>query len=158
MISKTLAKRFWAKVKKAEGDGCWEWTAAKNHKTGRGYIRVHTRERERPWEAPRAAWLLETGQDPGELSVCHTCDNPNCVRFSHLYLATNAQNLTDAAAHGLMRSGDDHPATKLTDAQVREVRARLSTGVRVGRLAREYGVSHSLISMIRSGVTRRKVA
>ncbi len=26
----TLAERFWSKVNKAAGDGCWEWTACKS--------------------------------------------------------------------------------------------------------------------------------
>lgn len=32
----SLERRFWAKVRKAPGDGCWEWTGAVNH---RGYRR-----------------------------------------------------------------------------------------------------------------------
>jgi transposase-like protein len=51
--------------------------------------------------------------------------------------------------------GDNHPCTKIWDAQVREIRLALSRGERVGDLARVYGVHKSTVSRIKHGVRRR---
>ncbi len=158
MISETLAQRFWAKVTKGQSDdSCWEWTGSTRRRDGRAYIRVHTNMSFRPWEAARAAWFLETGIEPSGVFVCHRCDNPKCVRFSHLFLGTNAQNVWDHARKMKTHRGDASSRTKIPENDVASIREALASGVRVGELAAQYGVVHSTISMIKSGRTRREV-
>lgn len=48
----------------------------------------------------RAAWMAYNGEDPGDLCVCHACDNPRCVKPSHLWLGTRADNNADRDAKG----------------------------------------------------------
>jgi 5-methylcytosine-specific restriction endonuclease McrA len=62
----------------------------------------------------------------------------------------NRQKQTD---EGELPHGETHWNVKLTDQEVREIRASSAT---VNNIARQYGVSHSLISMIRSGGRRTK--
>lgn len=83
---------FFARVKR--GAGCWEWP----NKMGNGY--GQTRRGGKFIYAHRLAYELYTGTPPGALFVCHTCDNPICVRPSHLFLGTSSDNLQDCVAKG----------------------------------------------------------
>ena len=91
---RTLAERFWSKVRKA--DGCWEWTGAA---TERGYGVLGRGERGLGNEkAHRVSWMLHHGQIPDGLWVLHRCDNPKCVRPDHLFLGTSDDNIADMHA------------------------------------------------------------
>jgi hypothetical protein len=98
-----LADRFWKMVNKdgpipahmPELGPCWLWTGATNE-GGYGEFAV---SRSRAVVASRVAWFLECGEYPKNLA-CHHCDNPPCVRFSHLYDGTYSQNNHDTARRG----------------------------------------------------------
>jgi hypothetical protein len=101
-------------------------------------------------ESARVAFLLEHGRWPTN-ECCHHCDNPSCVRPSHLFDGTHRENMSDAHAKGLASppphpSGMLHHSAKLTDHDVRSIRASCDAG-RV--LARRFGVSDVMISRIR---------
>jgi hypothetical protein len=85
--------KFWAKVRKAAG--CWEWIA---DRTAKGYGRK--RWGSRVVLAHRLSWELANGPIPAGLSVCHHCDNPPCVRPSHLFLGTARENVRDMVQKG----------------------------------------------------------
>ena len=95
---KPMIDRFWAKVTKSET--CWLWTAATT-KAGYGYLMNNER---RVTTAHRLSWELHFGPIPDGLFVCHHCDNPPCVRPTHLFLGTVRDNAIDAANKGRLRS------------------------------------------------------
>ena len=134
--------RFWAKVSKS--DGCWEWTGCVSD-TGYGCIYDG-----KAYACHRYSWELHFGQIPESLCVLHRCDNRRCVRPDHLFLGTKAENSRDMAEKGRYKStsrkGDAHPGAKLTDEAVREIRSSDELGK---ALAERYGVSPSLITLIR---------
>jgi hypothetical protein len=105
-------ERFWDKVDQTgpipihcpELGPCWLWTGALDHQ-GYGTFTWQGRgEGGLVWiGAHRAAFLLDGGRlAPGEQAL-HRCDNPPCVRRSHLFAGTIADNQRDSYAKG--RSG-----------------------------------------------------
>jgi hypothetical protein len=136
---------FWSRVR--IGDGCWEWTRTRS----RGY--GHVRFDGKTWKAHRLAWEFANGSSAAGKAVCHRCDNPGCVRPSHLFLGTNADNLADMAAKGRSTRGEANNTTKLTEAQVRTIREQYAAGeVSQLELGRRHGVNQTAIS----GLIRRK--
>lgn len=128
--------RFWSKVKKQGLDECWLWTAAVD---GKGYGMI--RRDGRLDKAHRVAYELHYGQHPGELHVCHRCDNPTCVNPAHLWLGTNFDNHLDALKKGTYNR-------KLTAQKAIEIRALAAQGEKQAHLAEIYGVDNSHISDI----------
>jgi hypothetical protein len=92
---------FWAAPLDRSGE-CWIWQGSKNGRTGgRNAYGVFFIKREGKRVALKASRLLVTlrdGQEPA--MACHTCDNPPCVRPSHLYAGTAKTNSDDAVARG----------------------------------------------------------
>lgn len=143
----TLTERFWAKVnKKGPKQGhmktrCWMWTGCRNRdRTGRlwyGYVSVKRKLK----KAHRVAWALKHGQEPKE-RVLHRCDEPGCVRPSHLFSGSLKQNTQDMIRKGRVRCGSRHPNSRLTEANVREIR---SSGLTQRQLASKFGVNQKTI-------------
>lgn len=111
------------------GPGCWTWRGCKNP-SGYGRQRV----RDRLFYVHRLAYFFATDRDPGELDVCHSCDNPSCVRPDHLFLGTHVENMRDRDRKG-------RGTGKLTQEQVNAIRARRATGETFQALAARFGVS-----------------
>lgn len=88
-------RNFWNKV--SIGDGCWEWIAAK---APFGHGQFWIKKRQTMVETSRVAWWLKKGEIPDTICVLHHCDNPACVRLSHLYLGTKRDNALDRSARG----------------------------------------------------------
>jgi hypothetical protein len=126
---------------------CWEWTGLTN---AQGYGRIFFDGHYHV--AHRVSWVLHYGPIPEGLCVLHTCDQPRCCSPVHLWLGTKGDNNRDREAKGRGRQsqGEQQGAAKLTEAQVREIRA--SAGYRMGcKLARQYGISYSQMNRILRG-------
>ena len=163
---RTLAERFWKKVK--TGDGCWIWRGCR---VRNGYGRILLGEG-RVFYAHRASWTLHFGEVPAGLFVCHCCDNRSCVRPDHLFLGTHEDNMRDMVAKDRGRRvppvlsrapvkspatcGERNPHAKLTADKVREIRALLASGVRLAAIAARFEVSKMTVSDIRRNQTWRQ--
>lgn len=131
---------FWAKVDR-KGEGCWEWGGGTSD-SGYGYGHLHNR----PMSAHVVAWTLTNGPVPKGLFVCHSCDNPPCVRPDHLFLGTPSDNSADMVAKGRARSPRGTARGKLTAEQVTSLRRRYAEGgVSTHQLAADVGVSAMVI-------------
>lgn len=147
-----LLKRFWSKVDKKTTDGCWNWTGAL--KKGYGRFRMGgISEPQIP--AHRAAYILKHGEISQELLVRHKCDNRRCVRPSHLALGTAKQNTGDAIARGRLAKGEKIPWSKLTEANVLEIRNSSETQK---SLAARFGVCRTNISLVKRRKNWRHVS
>lgn len=147
--------RFWSKVAKPLGwDGCWPWTGSKHREPGKGYGRFKIKSYVNA-RASRVAYALYYNRSPGALLVCHHCDNPECVNPTHLFLGTVQDNSDDMVRKGRTAVRDQrgalNGASKLSEAQVSEVRRLIAAGHTNTAIAPRFGVTHQLISRIRRG-------
>lgn len=139
-----IAGRFWRSVTKSRRrDGCW--TVCRERK--------RLRVRGRRMRASRLAWELTHGPIPVGLFVLHTCDNGACVRPTHLFLGTQADNVADMVTKGRQAVGELHGKAKLTNAEVLRIKQRLAAGIKPPIIAAEFCVSRTSILDIRSGRT-----
>ena len=141
---KTPEERFWFYVQK--GKRCWEWTGYKNDK-GYGIINL----RGERLMAHRMSYQLAGHTIPAGMYVLHHCDNPGCVKPKHLFLGTIADNNADMDAKGRARrvgaqSGARNPSARITEADVRAIRASDESAAVLGA---RYGVTYNHIWAIR---------
>lgn len=131
--------------------GCWEYAVNRKH------VR-HRRMRDgagRSTYAHRVAYAVHHG-DPGNLCVCHKCDNPMCVNPEHLFLGTQADNNRDRNEKNRHAKGEDHGMAVLTEREVLAIRRRYS-GNNTADLADAFGVSTSTIYHVATRRTWRHV-
>ena len=145
--SPTTVARFWSKVSVGSARQCWPWHAATDEK---GYGRFNDEH------AHRVAWWLVNGPIPDGLMILHSCDNPPCCNPRHLRPGTAQDNINDcwSRGRGVRLTGSRNGKTKLTDEQIAAV---LEDPRKGWVIAREYGISQALVSMIRNG-NRRSAA
>lgn len=138
----TMEDRFWEKVKK--GEGCWEWQGALSKEWQYGAFRVSAK---RPTvKAHRVSWEIANGEIPEGMNVLHKCDNPKCVRLSHLFLGTIADNNRDK--WNKQRQGKfSHDQVR----KIREMKKKYGTGRPNQMIADQFGVCKATISHMLTG-------
>lgn len=155
-----LHRRLWEKIAVDDSDdGCWLWRGARAS-SGEGYGCIGVAGKN--VVATHLVWEFEYGPVPQGMHLLHSCDRTLCCRPSHLFVGTAADNMRDMREKGRgspppIRRGTDNHAAKLNQGQVDEIRQRLvvESGA---NLAREFGVSPSLISAIKCGLIWRAAA
>lgn len=128
--------RFFSKVNKT--DSCWLWTSAK-HRNGYGCFTMNKKDN----SAHRLSWLLAGHTIPEGHLIRHKCRNRHCVNPEHLETGTYKENQMDRVRDGTDSRGEKHGQSKLTEDQIRAIRARHTENQR--GLAKEYGVSQRAI-------------
>jgi hypothetical protein len=134
---------FWSRVDRSGGaDACWLWTRGKD-KDGYGVVQPGGRKGRLQY-AHRVAFFVTHGRWPQPCCL-HSCDTPACVNPTHLFEGTNRDNIRDRDRKGRNARGERIGISKLTEAQVREIRERHASGATYKQLALDYGVNRSLI-------------
>lgn len=147
-------RNFWRKVSKLGSDECWLWTGCVGKK-GYGQFGVNGNMD----GAHRVSWQIHYGGIPSGLCVCHSCDNPPCVNPAHLWLGTTLDNILDKEikGRGNQPKGEVHSQSKLTHAQVNEIRAQYAAGgTTQAAIGIQFGVADGTISDIINGITWKK--
>lgn len=140
--------RFLSKTERRE-DGCLVWTGALNGSKRYGAVGVFGKQH----LAHRASYMLFCGPIPDGMVVCHRCDVGLCVEPTHLFLGSQTDNIHDMERKGRSHhpSGADHGRAKLSWDDVDVIRQRLSEGVSMRELARQFSVARTTIKRIKNG-------
>lgn len=132
-----LPKRFWDKVKKTPG--CWLWCGCKN-----SYGYGHFGFNGKVIGSHRLVWESRKGPIPFGKVIMHKCDIRSCVKFSHLNLGTQKENIYDC-----IKKGRRGIVNKLTIKEVKKIRKLYANGdFYQYELAKMFGVSSPNISYI----------
>ena len=143
--------RFWGKVDKS-GD-CWVWTASLQ---GRGYGSFSAQGRRH--QAHRWIFQRINGSVPADIDICHQCDNPRCVRPSHLFSGSRSVNMRDCAHKGrngmqtmpfksslignsiTRPRGEAQGSAKLTADKIRQIKHLSLSGMSSAEIAPIFGI------------------
>lgn len=146
------AERFWRKVRRGGEAECWEWQAYRRPDgygefgVGKGIVRTH-----------RFAWQLANGPIPSGLWVLHRCDNRPCVNPAHLFAGTPLDNARDMIAKGrniaairpgYAPRGERQGSSKLTAADVIQIRGLLKSGRRTAEIAAQFAITDNYVRVL----------
>jgi hypothetical protein len=144
----TYRGAFWANGTDKLPKECLEWASNIND-SGYGMFYLTNRNRIR---AHRFSFGLSTGQaPPRDMQVCHTCDNRKCVNPNHLFLGTNAENVSDKVSKTRHNFGAKVPQSVLNETDVASIIRRLGAGEAGKAIARNFGVHFQTVSDIKNG-------
>ena len=142
-------ERFWPKVNKRGPKilrrRCWIWEG-----TGGRYGCFSFSRRKAPLGAHVVSFFFKHGRWPKPCCL-HRCDNPRCVRPSHLFEGSQKDNAHDRDAKGHtvfppLHLGEKNHKSKLTRDDVIRIRGMSGSNAQIGRL---YGVSTTSIWQIK---------
>jgi hypothetical protein len=148
-ITLEVVERFHEKWVVNKENGCWEWTASL---AGKGYGQMKVPGTRRQEYAHRISYMIHCGNIPGDMQVCHTCDNPKCVKPSHLFLGTSGDNHLDMKEKDRHLNGERNKKAKLTEEQVRRIHELHSQGMSQGKIGEAFGVSQGQVFRILHGI------
>lgn len=132
------------------GDGCLIWPFYRNS-NGRAHMNQNS--------PSRIMCELVFGPPPSpKHEAAHSCGKgvDGCVHPQHLRWATKAENDADKILHGSIPKGEALPQAKLTEDDVRAIRA-MQGKKQQQEIAKEFGVHFSCISKIINRVHWRHV-
>lgn len=139
--------------------GCWEYKGVLS-KDGYGKFKIYVGQfepKKRSFRAHRVSYAYHNGEDPGALSVCHSCDNPACINPDHLFLGTAQANTQDmhSKGRGAPQGGENNPGHKVGEDTVRSIVELIRAGLSNMQIADGLPVTHSQVSHIRLGKSWR---
>lgn len=102
----------------------------------------------------RLLWILERGDIPEGLHVCHKCDVPLCINLNHLFLGTREENMKDMVNKNRQARGTEKITSVLTGEQVRMIRNSPKSS---RELAIELGVSANTVHRAKTKRSYREI-
>lgn len=150
-----LESTYLARVIKREG--CWGWSGSKYPG---GYPKMPFNHSSHML-AHRYSFASYYGIEPGDMLVCHRCDNRECTNPEHLFLGSHQDNSNDKIAKGRARyvgqPGGENPNAVLSGEDVACIRRATLAGMANTEISRLFGVTHSQISTIRLSKTWKHI-
>lgn len=135
-----------------DDNGCWIWPTPKSMRYGQVMVKGKF------YRTHRLSYMAFHGRI-GNKHVCHICDVTQCVNPDHLFLGTPADNSADMVTKGRSARELRNGVCKLTDEQVRKIRALRAEGVPTRWIADYYDVSpHYVREIVARRVNRRGYA
>jgi Zinc-binding loop region of homing endonuclease len=145
-----LHKRVLERLEKPDGEeGCHLFVGTK--KAGYGVL-TYREDKKKKFISTHKVVMLFEGRVLKEGEVTrHTCGNPACCNPLHLIAGTQGDNMKDRRVHGTAAKGARNGRARLTAEQVARIRSTPATHGSKSRLAKEFGVHPSTISLILKG-------
>jgi hypothetical protein len=114
---KNTVEDFHARYIPEPNSGCWIWlgTLERNGYARFGGVRYRVL-------VHRFSYKLHHGKLPKHMCVLHRCDIRCCVNPDHLFLGTRKDNAIDCTSKGRNSRGERNGLSKLTEADVRQIR------------------------------------
>lgn len=138
-LTPRATERFQQCIQRTEG--CWKWLGYCDRRYGYGQFSF----RGKHFRAHRVMYELTYGPISPKQVICHRCDNRGCVNPDHLFAGTQADNIADMCAKGRNRNGplqgSKNGHSKLTEAQIVELRQLKAAGWSGERLGGRFGIS-----------------
>jgi hypothetical protein len=135
---KSIKERLIDKI--AISDDCWVWIGDRFH-NGYGRLNIDGKLK----SAHRLSYEEFVGPIPNGLCVCHRCDNPPCIKPSHLFVGTNFDNMQD-----MRRKGRGSGNFKLTSEQILYIRAKYDAAIN-----RPNGITGHQLAMIKRRLEKK---
>ena len=88
------------------------------------------------------------GPIPEGISILHSCDNPPCFNPMHLFSGTPLDNSTDMVAKDRHACGIRNTQSKISEADVAEIRRLFASGVYQRIIGKRFGLAQCTISEI----------
>ena len=130
-----------------DGDDCLPWPYTKGS-NGYGQVWQHGR-----WEMVSRAVCEHTHGPPPtpKHDAAHSCGNGHkgCCTKRHLSWKTRSENMADMLIHGTHRRGLRHPLVKLTEINVRQIRAYEGQESRQ-KTSRRFDISETTVRRIQN--------
>ena len=148
-ITEEIERRFWCRADKngpdhptmPERGRCWIWIG---HLDKDGYGKISLAGR--LVRAHRLAHCIASGQIQAGLQVHHSCNRPACINPEHLSAGTNQQNVDYMVSLRRQAIGARRWNTKLTPADVINIRLRRAAGESSTNLAIEFGITDGTVN------------
>ena len=122
--------------------GCINWLRCKDSS---GYGQTHYEDMMH--KVHRLSYRFNVGKIPDGLYVCHTCDNPLCFNYQHLFLGTQSDNMKDMVLKGRSSRGQERNKAKLTQKEAMEV--FLDPGLH-REVAAKFGIATCTVTQIKT--------
>jgi hypothetical protein len=137
--------KFWEKVDRCNDDECWSWLGSFDKD---GYGQIWDGHAGKMKRSHKVSAEIHLGKGNGRI-VMHSCDNPSCCNPYHLKYGTSADNVADKISKNRHAKGERQGHSKLTEAQVYEIRCRANEGYQ--KLCKEFQLAPSTVYRIWHG-------
>lgn len=124
------------------------WHQLRTSRQPRGYQLVQLFPEGKMHLLHRLVLLTFVGPCPEGMEACHNDGNPANSALSNLRWATKKENMADRELHGRTRRGSSHRRSKITEDDVRAIRAAAANKVSQRVLAKRYGLGKSTVAHI----------
>lgn len=136
---------------------CWVWKGCVTKRGGYGRVVTYLEGKRLEERAHRISYQKEFGDLEPMDCVCHHCDNPPCIRPSHLFKGTKGDNNRDRTTKGRTAKGEDKCIAKVTEQEVIWLREEHAKGAFLSDLAGALKISEKNASSIATGQSWKHV-
>lgn len=119
-----------------------------NGTLGRKQVRLAKHGKVKNFRVHQLVMLAFVGPCPKGMECCHNDGNPANNHLSNIRYDTRLSNAKDREIHKTVLIGSKNKNSKLTEDVAKQILERFRKGEKGSALAREYGVTHTLVTLL----------